>query len=87
MRAQPRLDRLEREGILAERAAGAVDERPGSADGLAVAVVRGALAATNVAVMRDLGPHDLFRVGRPARDRECLSERERSHAAGDLHGA
>src|SRR6185437_11984762 len=86
-RPQPVLDRLEREGIVAQGVARTLDELAGGRDGLAVAIVGGALAATDEAVVRDLGPHDLLGVGRAARDRERLRQREHPDATGDLHGA
>ena len=85
--AQTRLDGLERERVVAQRGARAVDEGPGRLDRLAVAIVGRALAAADVAAVADLRPDDALGVGRPARDRERLRERERADAAGDLHGA
>ncbi len=85
--AQARLDGLERERIVAEGVARGVDVGTRRVDRLAVAIVGRALAAADVIAVPDLGPHDLLGVGRAARDRERLLERERADATRDLHGA
>jgi hypothetical protein len=84
-RGQARLDLLERERVVAERARGLLEPGEPGSPGLLVALDRRRLAAAGAALVRELDLDDLGLVARLARDHERLGEPESDRARVQVH--